>query len=333
MNTRQSPRLPAAGAVDPRQPAPIGPHFLSIRDIEAGALEACLDLAAALKRDRPLGRRAPTSNALNGAQVALVFEKPSLRTRATFEVAVNELGGDPIVLPNDALAGRETLPDVARNLERWVDAVVVRTFAQGRLLELAGASSRLHIVNALSDEEHPCQALADYLTLREHRGRLAGLRLAYVGDGNNVATSLVQAGLLLGVSVHVASPAGYDLPEPVLGEARARARHGATVRLFGDAREAVAGADAVYTDVWASMGREAETAAREAVFGPYQVNASLMEAAPGALFMHCLPAHRGAEATAEVLDGPASVVFDQAENRLHTQKALLHLLVAGGRKC
>jgi ornithine carbamoyltransferase len=307
----------------------VGKDFLSIRDLTAERMVSCLELAAALKRDRRLGRRAPTAEALNGAQVALVFEKPSLRTRTTFEVAVNELGGDAVVLPNDALAGRETLPDVARNLERWVDAVVVRTFAQRRLVELARASTRMRVVNALSNEEHPCQALADYLTLQEHCGDLPGLRLAFVGDGNNVATSLVQAGLLLGVTVHVASPPGYELPAGVVAEAMGRARHGATVRLYSDPREAVAGAAAVYTDVWASMGQESQAAARDAVFAPYQVNAALMAAAPGARFMHCLPAHRGAEVTDEVLDGGASVVFDQAENRLHTQKALLHMLLAG----
>jgi len=304
--------------------------FLSVLDFDAEMLEYCLDLAGELKRDRPLGRRAPTSASLEGLHFAMLFEKPSLRTRSTFEIAIRELGGDVITPAQDSVfGGRETVEDVARNLERWVAGAIIRTFAQQRLVAFASAAPRVHVVNALSDEEHPCQALADYLTLREHAGALPGCTLTFVGDGNNVATSLAHAGLMLGVNVHVASPEGFDLPPHVVEQARAVARHDARLTLFRDPKKAVAGATAVYTDVWASMGQEDEAAERAAIFRPYQVNAELMAAAPaGALFMHCLPAHRGAEVTDEVIDGPASVVFDEAENRLHTQKALLHLLVS-----
>jgi ornithine carbamoyltransferase len=206
---------------------------------------------------------------------------------------------------------------------------VIRTFAQEKAAALAAAASRLHVINALTDEQHPCQALADFLTLREHWGALRGRTLAYVGDGNNVAVSLAHAGAMLGVSVHVASPEGYELADRVLDDAAHVARDGAVVRRFADPRVAVAGADAVYTDVWASMGQEDEAAERRLVFAAYQVNETLMAAAdPGALFMHCLPAHRGEEVTAGVLESGASVVFDQAENRLHAQKALLLMLLA-----
>jgi ornithine carbamoyltransferase len=304
--------------------------FLSILDLDAETLAVCLDLSAELKRDRGLGRRAPSADALDGRHVALLFEKPSLRTRSTFEIAIRELGGEVISPAQDAtLGGRESIADVARNLERWVAAVVIRTFEQAKLEAFAAAAARLHVVNALTNEEHPCQALADCLTLREHWNTLPGRTLAFVGDGNNVAASLAQACLMLGISVHVASPAGYDLPPDVVASATAAARGGATVASFRDPHEAVREADAVYTDVWTSMGQEAENAARRLAFAPYRVDAGLMASArPGALFMHCLPAHRGDEVTDEVIDGPASVVFDQAENRLHTQKALLQMLVA-----
>ena len=304
--------------------------FLSILDLDAETLAVCLNLSAELKRDRGLGRRAPSADALGGRHVALLFEKPSLRTRSTFEIAIRELGGEVVSPAQDAtLGGRESIADVARNLERWVAAVVIRTFEQAKLEAFAAAAARLHVVNALTNEEHPCQALADCLTLREHWNTLPGRTLAFVGDGNNVAASLAQACLMLGISVHVASPAGYDLPPGVVAAAAAVARGGATVASFRDPHEAVREADAVYTDVWTSMGHEAENAARRAAFAPYRVDADLMASArPGAIFMHCLPAHRGDEVTDEVIDGPASVVFDQAENRLHTQKALLQMLVA-----
>ncbi|MFN8060812.1 MAG: ornithine carbamoyltransferase, partial [Vicinamibacterales bacterium] len=290
----------------------------------------CVTLAASLRAERPLGRRAPTADALGGAHVTLLFEKPSLRTRSTFEIAVRELGGD-VILPEGgvALGGREALADVARNLERWVKAVVVRTFAQSRLVEFARAAPRLHVINALTDDEHPCQALADVLTLRDRFGRLDGRTIAYVGDGNNVARSLAHACVMLGADVHVASPEGYELSDAVVREIEALAARQARVRRFRDPVEAVRGASAVYTDVWTSMGQEAEAAERRRIFADYQVNASLMaEARPDALFMHCLPAHRGEEVTGEVMESAASVVFDQAENRLHTQKALLVMLLA-----
>jgi len=303
--------------------------FLSILDLDAAELVQVLELALRLKRERALGWQAPTSGALRGKHVAMLFEKPSLRTWSTFEIAVRELGGDTVHVPAEMAQGtREPLEDVARNLERWVHALVMRTFAQRKAATCAAAASRLHVINALTDEQHPCQALADFLTLREHWGTLRGRRIAYVGDGNNVAASLAHAGAMLGVTVHVASPEGYQLSDAVMEEASRVARDGARVRRFVDPRDAVAGADAVYTDVWASMGQEEEAEERRQVFAGYQVNERLMAAAaPEALFMHCLPAHRGEEVTADVLESRASVVFDQAENRLHAQKALLLMLV------
>jgi ornithine carbamoyltransferase len=299
--------------------------FLSILDLDHEGLVGLLDRAVQVKAERPLGRRASTSGALSGAHVAMLFEKPSLRTRSTFEIAVRELGGETLSVPPEMAEGvREPLEDVARNLERWVDALVIRTFAQEKVAAIAAAATRMHVINALTDEQHPCQALADFLTLRERWGSLDGRTIAYVGDGNNVAASLAHAGAMLGVSVHVASPAGYELPDRVVHEAEGVARNGAAVRRFKDPVRAVAGVDAIYTDVWTSMGQEDEEAERQRVFAAYQVDDRLMaRAAPGVLFMHCLPAHRGQEVTAEVLESKASVVFDQAENRLHAQKALL----------
>jgi ornithine carbamoyltransferase len=303
--------------------------FLTVLDFDAADLERCLQLAAQVKADRGLGRHAPTADALSGRHVAMLFDKPSLRTRTTFEIAIRELGGHLVALQPDVSLGlREPVVDVARNLERWVDAVIIRTFSQCLLQEFATAARRLHVINALTDQEHPCQALADFLTLQERFGQLRGRTIAYVGDGNNVATSLAHAGAMLGVHVHVASPEAYQLPHAVVQQATSIARHGARLRLFSDAADAVAGADAVYTDTWTSMGREAEANLRRRVFAPYQVNDDLMMLAkPGALFMHCLPAHRGEEVTDEVLESDASVVFDQAENRLHGQKALLLMLL------
>jgi len=303
--------------------------FLSILDLEPRDLERLLALAAEVKAARPLGPNAPTWGALRGAHVAMLFEKPTLRTRSTFEIAIRELGGETLHVPAEMAEGtREPLEDVARNLERWVDALVIRTFAQEKAATIAGAAARLHVINALTDEQHPCQALADFLTLREHWTTLRGRTVAYVGDGNNVAASLAHAGAMLGVHVNVASPHGYELPERVRDEAAQVARHGAQVRCFTDPKQAVAGVDAVYTDVWTSMGQEEEALERRVIFSEYQVNEALMAAAdPRALFMHCLPAHRGEEVTAAVLESRASVVFDQAENRLHAQKALLLLLL------
>ena len=304
--------------------------FLSVLDFDAADLEHCLQLAAQVKSDRSLGRHAPTADVLNGHHVAMLFDKPSLRTRTTFEIAIRELGGHLVALQADvALGRREPVADVARNLERWVDAVIIRTFSQHVLQEFAAAATQLHVVNALTDQEHPCQAIADFLTLQERFGQLRGRTIAYVGDGNNVATSLAHAAAMLGVHVHIASPEPYQLPHAVVQQATSAARHGARLRLFSEAADAVAGADAVYTDTWTSMGQEPETEIRRGIFAPYQVNDELMSLAkPGALFMHCLPAHRGQEVTAEVFESEASVVFDQAENRLHGQKALLLMLLA-----
>ena len=302
--------------------------FLSILDLSHEELERVLDLAAELKQERADGVQ--SMQPLAGKHVALLFEKPSLRTRTTFTIAVRELGGAVIEPHADvAFGGRETIEDVARNFERWLSGVVVRTFGQDRLDRLAAAAPKLHVVNALTDEEHPCQALADVMTLRERLGDLRGRTLTFVGDGNNVAASLAHAGAMLGMHVRVASPKGYELPDGVVKAAEAEAREGATITLTNDPRAAVVGADAIYTDVWASMGQEDETDSRARIFAPFQVNEALMAAAGGnALFMHCLPAHRGHEVTDEVMDSSASVVFDQSENRLHAQKALLALLMA-----
>ena len=301
--------------------------FLSILDLTSEELERLLGLAAAMKHDRAAGRTGALP--LSGRHLAMLFQKPSLRTRTTFVIAVRELGGDVIESPADVVfGGRESVGDVARSLDRWVSGAIIRTFAQEQLARVAAAAPNLHVVNALTDEEHPCQALADMLTLRERLGSLVGRTLVYVGDGNNVAASLAHAGAMLGLNVRIASPKGYELPAAVALAARRVARHGATVTVTHDPRKAVAGADAVYTDVWASMGQERQAKRRIRAFHGFQVNDALMSAAGSqALFMHCLPAHRGLEVTDGVMDSPASVVFDQAENRLHAQKALLAMLI------
>ena len=326
------PRTPPARRPAPRDAAGsttlTGRCFLSVLDFDPDDLEHHLVLAATLKRDRRLGREAATSAALQGTYIAILFEKPSLRTRSTFEIAIRELGGDFIDPSADvALGTRESLADVGRSLERWVEGAVVRTFDQARIVDLARATRELRVINALSNDEHPCQALADCLTLQERWGTLRGRRVAFVGDGNNVATSFAQAATMLGITVHVATPDGFALPAQVVAGVERIARHGAELVQFTDPVAAVRGVDAVYTDVWTSMGREAEQADRDRVFAPFQVNDRLMaQAGPDACFLHCLPAHRGAEVTDSVMDGPASVVFEQAENRLHTEKALLVML-------
>jgi ornithine carbamoyltransferase len=309
-------------AVAPAVPA----RFLSILDFTPSQLNACLKRAAELKAARAARRR--HEQPLEGQHVALLFEKPSLRTKSTFQIAVRELGGQTIEPTEEAaLGGRETIADVARNLERWVSMVVFRTFAQSRIEALATAAPRLKVVNALTDEEHPCQALADCLTLIERLGNLRGRTIAYVGDGNNVAASLAQAATMLGAVVRVASPQGFELPAAIQSSVEKCATSGGRLELFTDPAAAVNGADAVYTDVWTSMGQESQGAERHRIFAPYQVNSALMSRAESdALFMHCLPAHRGDEVTDEVMDSAASVVFDQSENRLHTQKALLAML-------
>jgi ornithine carbamoyltransferase len=303
-------------------------QFLSVLDLTPGELESCLDLAASMKAARHAGR--PHATPLVGRHVALLFDKPSLRTRSTFVIAVRELGGDVIEPPADvALGGRESIEDVARNLERWVFGAVVRTFEQEHLTRFAGAAPGLRVVNALTNEEHPCQALADCQTLIERWGSLRDRTIAFVGDGNNVAASLAQAAAMLGGTVIVASPPGFELPQRVRDSVAKVARFGGGVEVTNDPADAVSRAGAVYTDVWTSMGQERETAARDGVFRPYQVNGALMAQAPrDAIFMHCLPAHRGDEVTDEVMESAASIVFDQSENRLHTQKALLALLAS-----
>ena len=314
-------------AAQRKAPAVVTPiRFLSILDFGSAELEACLQLAADLKAAR--ANRLPHVRPLEGRHVALLFEKPSLRTRSTFQIAVRELGGDVIEPPQDvALGGRETIKDVARNLERWVFGAVVRTYEQARLHAFAAAAPRLRVVNALTNEEHPCQALADCLTMIERWGSLRGRTIAYVGDGNNVALSLAQAATMLGAKVRIATPAGYEIGAAARDTIQRRARFGGGLEVMTDPAAAARGAHAVYTDVWASMGQEAEADRRRAIFAPYQVNSALMsEAAADALFMHCLPAHRGDEVTDAVIDSEASVVFDQSENRLHSQKALLAML-------
>jgi len=303
--------------------------LLSILDLNHEELRQAVDLASRLKRERSLGLRAPTSHALDGRHIGLLFEKPSLRTKVTFTIGVRELGGDMVEIPADVMhADREPIHDVARNLERWVDAVVIRTFSQERLVQIGRSTTRLHVINALSDEQHPCQALADMQTLAELWGAFSGRTIAYVGDGNNVATSLVHAAVMLGMSVRVGTPKGYELPNQTIVDAASVAAEGAELLQFTDPKKAVEGADAIYTDVWTSMGKEVEYAERKKVFRRYQVNDALMaKAKPQAIFMHCLPAHRGEEVSEEVIESPAAVVFDQAENRLHAQKALLLMLL------
>jgi ornithine carbamoyltransferase len=300
-------------------------HYTSVLDLSRAETMEVLDRAAKLRHDWHTEHKA--LKRLRGSTLAAIYEKPSLRTRVTFEAGMTQLGGHAIYLgPQDIQLGtRESVADVARNLSRWVQIISARVFAHDTVTELAAHSS-VPVINALSDLEHPCQALADYLTLQERFGRLQGLKLAYVGDGNNVAHSLLLMGALLGVSVSVATPEGYEPQQAIIEQAqRIAAENDATIAITWEAREAVQGADAIYTDVWASMGQEHEADERRGVFGPYQVTQDLLLASGkrATIFLHCLPAHRGEEVTDEVLDGPQSVVLDQAENRLHAQKALM----------
>jgi len=300
--------------------------FLSIDDISSDELRSLLDAAANVKSE-PIGWR----DRLQGKQVALIFEKPSTRTRVSFEAAVSTMGGHAIVLRGDELQlGRgETIEDTGRVLSRYVDAIVVRTFGQDRLERLAEAAS-VPVVNALSDFEHPCQALADFLTIQEQQPSLTDVALTYVGDGNNVAHSLLIGGAKLGIDVRVGTPKGYEPFPQVVDRAREIAdRTGATISVTNSLPEAVKGATFIYTDVWASMGQESSADERKRAFEDFQVDGKLLDmAAPDALVMHCLPAHRGEEIATDVIDGPRSIVWDQAENRLHTQKALLDLLLS-----
>lgn len=297
-------------------------HLLSSGDLDPAGLERILDAASALREQRAIGR---LPQPLAGRQVALLFEKPSLRTRVTFDVGIAALGGHALYLGPDevGIGRRETASDIGRNLSRWVDAIVLRTFSHATLTELARAAS-VPVVNALTDHEHPCQALADLLTLRQRLGELRGRTLAFVGDGNNVCHSLLLSGALAGLRVRVATPQGYAPDASVVREAETLARRaGGAIEVGTDPRAAVRGADAVYTDAWTSMGAEAEADLRRLRFAGFRVDAGLLAAAPEALVMHCLPAHRGEEISDEALDGPRSVVLDQAENRLYVQQALL----------
>lgn len=294
--------------------------FLSIADHSRTELETLLDDAARLKRDLKAGQ---SERPLLGKTLAMIFEKPSLRTRVTFETGIKQLGGASVYLaPNDIqLGARETVADIARNLSRWVDLIMARTFSHASILELAEYAT-VPVINGLSDLLHPCQVVADCQTLLERRGKLDGLTVAFIGDGNNVVNSWIHAAARLGIHFRLACPKGYEPSADVLAEAR-RAP-GAKVEIVHDPVEASEGADALYTDVWTSMGQEEESQLRRAAFEGYQVDAALLaHAKPDALVMHCLPAHRGEEISAEVVDGPQSVVFEQAENRLHAQKAIM----------
>ena len=291
-------------------------------DLTDDELNYLLDLTARVKR-------APSkfAKALSGKYISLLFEKPSLRTRLTFELAIKQLGGDSVTCEGP-VGAREPLKDVARNLDRWVNGIVARTFSQNTIDELAEWSSA-PVINALSDLFHPCQALADIFTLREQFGELRGLKLAFVGDGNNVAHSLMLSAARLGMDFAIATPEGYAPNPEIVSQAEGLAAlSGSRLEITNDPAEAVAGAHAVYTDVWTSMGHEQEQAQRRECFAPYQVNENLMSMArPEAVFMHCLPAKRGEEVTDEVMESGQSIVFEQAENRLHAQKALLLMTI------
>jgi ornithine carbamoyltransferase len=302
--------------------------LVSISDLGPAGVEAVLDLTKAIK-----ARPADFRSALAGKQIALFFEKPSLRTRLTFEAGINRLGGTSFFFDQteSRLDAREKLSDIAHNLERWIDGIVLRTFSHATVTGMA-AHAAIPVVNGLSDWEHPCQALADYFTLLENFTSAKKIRLAYVGDGNNVAHSLLLTAACLGSAITVATPEGYaPAPEIVRMAKEIAADTGASIQVVHDPLSAVQGADGVYTDVWASMGKESEAAERKAIFAPYQVNEKLFaRAGKRALFMHCLPAHRGEEVTDAVIDSSRSVVFDQAENRMHVQTAILLVLLGNG---
>ncbi|MGE5814733.1 MAG: ornithine carbamoyltransferase [Acidobacteriota bacterium] len=302
-----------------------GRDFLSVRDFTSEELTSLLSLARDVKANG-----AAFADALKGQTLALIFEKPSLRTRVSFDVGIQQLGGFSVYLsPAEINLGkRESIHDVAKNLERMVQAIMIRTFAHDIVVDMATHAS-IPIINGLTDFSHPCQAMADYLTILELKGRLKGVKVAFIGDGNNVANSLLFAGVRFGAHVSVATPKGYEPQPEVIDWVREHeAATGSSCTITNDPFEAVHDADVIYTDVWASMGQEAEAAARKAVFRSFQVDLELMgEAKKDAVFMHCLPAHRGEEVAAEVIDSPQSVVFQQAENRLHAQKAIMLALM------
>jgi len=296
---------------------PLARHLASDLDLSTDALSAVLDLAAQIKR-----MPARFAKTLSGRYLALLFEKPSLRTRLTFELAIKQLGGDAVASMGP-VGDREPVKDVARNLDRWTQGIVARVFSQSTIDELVQWSS-VPVINALSDLYHPCQALADMLTIKERLGRFENRKIAFVGDGNNVAHSLMLTGARLGMQIAVATPARYQPNAAIVEQANKFGR----ITITDDPAEAVAQADAVYTDVWTSMGQESQAAARARTFAPYQVNDALLaKARPDAIFMHCLPAKRGQEVTDSVMESPRCAAFDQAENRLHVQKALLVMLL------
>ena len=308
-----------------------GRDLCSIADLTSNELAAILQLAHDVKRNPAAYRWA-----LDAKQMVMFFEKASLRTRLTFETAINTLGGSAVFVDQtqSPLGERESISDIARNVERWVSVIVLRTYAHETITEMAQYAS-VPVINALSDFEHPCQAIADFMTLEERFGSLRGFNFTYVGDGNNVCHSLMLTAALLGAHCTVGTPKNYSPKADIVAQARAIANvTGSNIALVNDPVAAVKDANAVYTDICTSMGFEHEATKRAPIFKPYQVNEALMaHAAPTAVFMHCLPAHRNAEVTDAVLDGPQSVVFDQAENRMHAQKALLLMLLGKGTKC
>jgi len=303
------------------------PDLISTRDLGPQGVEAVLHLAELMK-----SRPSVFQRSLAGRQMVMFFEKPSLRTRLTFEAGMTSLGGTAMFVDQtkNRLDARESLSDIAHNLERWVDVIVLRTFAHETIEGMARHAS-VPVINALSDLEHPCQALADYLTLRERFGDVRNITLAYVGDGNNMAHSLLLTCACLGSSIRMATPNDYKPNPRIVADAQEIAKEtGGHIEFLTEPHAAVTGVEAIYTDAWASMGQEGEADERARIFPPYQVNRKLMaEAAPHAVFMHCLPAHRGQEVTDEVMDSENSVIFEQAENRLHVQKAILYLLLGG----
>jgi ornithine carbamoyltransferase len=303
--------------------------LISLADFSGPELRTILDRAHQLK---DIQRRREPHRWLEGCTLAMIFEKPSLRTRCTFETGMTQLGGHAIDLASEhmQMGTRESVPDVARNLERWVDVIMARVFLHSTVVSLA-EHAKVPVINGLSDYSHPCQILADLQTIEERKAGLRGLKISYVGDGFNITNSLLFATAALGLELHVATPPDYEPDEEVVDRARQTGRAtGARIHVYHDPQAAADGADVIYTDSWISMGQEAEHDARMRVFPPYQVNQALVGLAkPDVMVMHCLPAHRGEEITDEVMDGPHSAVFDQAENRLHAQKAVLTLIVGG----
>ena len=326
MNTQLQAKAPVAPGIFPD--TFWCPDLVSTRDLGPQGVQVVLHLADLMK-----SRPSVFQRSLAGKQMVMFFEKPSLRTRLTFESGMVSLGGTAMFVDQShhRLDAREKLSDIAHNLERWVDVIVLRTFSQEMIAGMARHAS-IPVINALSDVEHPCQALADYFTLTERFGDVRRISLAYVGDGNNVAHSLLLTCACLGSSIRIATPKGYACRAEIVADARKIAKQtGAQMEFLTDPHAAVSGVDAVYTDAWASMGQESEGAKRAEIFPPYRVNRKLMaDAAPHAVFMHCLPAHRGEEVTDDVMDAENSVIFEQAENRLHVQKSILYLLLGGG---